>query len=308
MYDFFKVKGGKNHQEFKHPYFKRDNFKDLVFIRRKSMHKSHSGGADEEADLESEMDNKIESKLEAVRKSLEIVTDQNKNLIEANKKMIANFYGYKGGYETRLKKMFFLFVTLVQSNDEDLPTAFKNSLEQLSTEFSGLGLKMEEKDIPSLIKLICKKTVSQAEVAPKLVDNLLEVLFNYFESKDSPVKWENFSWTGDSHTAPNDEPPLSLLKDDVSEGFSGLDLSYGHNQHSLKADLVRTGPIKGFLFRETTNQNLFQSPTKLNEINFDGININECDENVFLVKRNDESFLMSGANSVLMLSPVKRYL
>lgn len=305
MYDFYKVKGGKNHQEFRHPYFKRHHYKDLVYIKRKSVHKSHNNDLEPNIEEQSEANDNVQEKLEAVRKSLEIVTAQNKNLIEANKKMIAKLYNFKDEYEVRLKKLFFVFMVLVHNYDEDLLLTLKKPLEELNINVADLSGDFEGFAISKYIEQLCKRMVAQDFDNQKLLDELIDTFFCYFESKGSPIKRENFMWTDNNHYLHTDNFSISLFNAETFDGFTEP-RNHQRTYQPIRINMPQDKNARTFLFRDSTNQNLLQSPTKPNEINFDDININDDNGNALLERRDDDSFLMSGANSVLMLSPFKR--
>ena len=308
MYDFYKVKGGKNHQEFRHPYFKRGHYKDLAYIRRKSVHKNQSNDADQNIEEQSDINDNMQEKLETVKNSLEIVTAQNKELIEANKEMIAKLYNFKGEYEVRLKKLFFIFMVLVHNYDEELLKVLKKSLEQLNIDLTELTNRTEGQDMSKFVETLCKRMVSQQIDNQKLLDQLIDSFFAYFEAKGSPIKKEIFILNDNALNTHNDNFSISLFNAETVDGFAEPRSTFPRSYKPLKSEHYKEEQKRPFLFREPTNQSLLQSPSKINEINFDEINMNEDAGNMLLERRDDDSFLMSGANSVLMLSPFKRNL
>ena len=305
MYDFYKVKGGKNHQEFKHPHFRRNHYKDLAFIKRKSVHKSNMNDTEQNLDEQSEADENVQEKLEAVRKSLEIVTAQNKNLIDANKEMIAKLYNFKGEYEVRLKKLFFVFMVLVHNYDEELLLALKGPLEQLNINIAEITEDREGSEVSKYIERLCKRLVSQDFDNQKLIDQLVDIFFAYFAAKGSSIKKENFVWTDNNVSTHNDNFSISLFNAEVFDGFPEPRQTQ-HRFQPVRVDMPREEINRVFLFRDATNNNILQSPTKPNEINFDMLNVQEDNGNALMERRDEDSFYMSGANSVLMLSPFKR--
>lgn len=305
MYDFYKVKGGKNHQEFKHTHFKRNFYKDLVFIKRKSVSKSMNE-LEPQMEEHSDVDDNVQEKLDAVRKSLDIVTAQNKNLIDANKQMISKLYNFKGEYEIRIKKLFFVFMVLVHNYDDELLFVLRVPLEKLNISLNGLTESRSALDVTRYIELLCKKMVSQEVDNHKLLDDLIDVFFAYFESKGSPIKRENFNWAETNPTG-NDDFSISLFNaENTMEEVNEPKIRISRMFKANKVDVPKIEQSRTFLFRETTNQNFLNSPAKPNEINFEELNVNDEHGNALLEKRDEDSFLMSGANSVLMLSPFKR--
>lgn len=306
MYDFYKVKGGKNHQEFRHPYFRRGYYKDLAYIRRKSVHKSQNNESEHNYEEESEVNENMQEKLETVKKSLEAVTAQNKSLIEANKNMIAKLCNFKGEYEVKIKKLFFIFMVLVHNYDDELLKLLKKPLEELNVNIKELKAHTDIADVYRYIEMLCKRMVSQEIDNQKLLDKFIEIFFDYFESKGSSIKKENFNWQGNGINAHNENFSISLLNTDTPAGISEPQHKFSRVSHSIKKEAPKQETGKPFLFRDSANQNLFRSPSKFNDINFDDLNINEDTGNMLIEKREEDSFLMSGANSVLMLSPFKR--
>ena len=306
MYDFYKVKGGKNHQEFRHPYFRRGYYKELAYIKRKSVHKTNNNDSELNIDDQSDINENVQEKLEAVKKSLEVVTAQNKNLIDANKEMIAKLCNFKGEYEVKIKKLFFIFMVLVHNYDEELLNLLKKPLEQLNINIPNLKNDLQKYDVSKYIELLCKRMVSQEIDNQKLLDQFVEIFFDYFESKGSSIKKENFNWGNNGINQNSDNFSISLFNTETPAGFTELKRSNNQSFKSNRLEVPRGNVSKAYLFRETTNQNLFQSPSKANDINFDDLNMNEENGNMLIEKRDEDSFLMSGANSVLMLSPFKR--
>lgn len=308
MYDFYKVKGGKNYQEFKHPYFKQHNYKDLAFIKRKSVHKAHNTDIGGNADDQSEDNDNVQEKLEAISRSLEFVTAQNKELIEANRDIIARLYSFKNDYEARLKKLFFVFMVVIHNYDADLLAVLRQPLRQLNIGLEELTGDTGGQDMEQYIELLCKRIVSQDMDNQKLLDQLIKTFFAYFESKGTPITPNTFKWTGNTFNPHGDNLSVSLFNAETSEGFADSGSAFNRFYRSSKTDLPRLNPSRGFLFRDSTNQSFLQSPSKANEINFDDMHINEETGNMLLERRDEDSFMMSGANSVLMLSPFKRNL
>lgn len=307
MYDFYKVKGGKNHQEFKHPNFKRHYYRDLAYIKRKSVHKTNNTDFEPNIDEQSDDDNEVQEKLEAVRKSLDIVTTQNKNLIDANREMIAKLCNFKVEYEIRLKKLFFVFAVLVHNYDDELLEALKKPLEQLNIDHDGITKKKNGYDISKCIELLCKRMVINDIDNQRLLDELIDVFFGYFELKGSPIKKENFIFQENANHQHSDDFSISLFNAETMDDLVNPQVRNSLCFKTPKSNMPKVEINRMLFFRDTSCQNLLQSPSKPNEINFDDLNLNDDDNgNALLEKRDEDSFLMSGANSVLMLSPFKR--
>lgn len=305
MYDFYKVKGGKNHQEFKHTHFRRNHYKELAYIKRKSVHKSMNE-FEPNMDEQSDMDDNVHDKLEAVRRSLEIVTAQNKSLIDANKEMISRLYNFKSEYEVRLKKLFFIFMVLVHNYDDELLLVLRRPLVNLNINIDNILEDRSNIDVARYIEALCKRMVSQDIDNHKLLDELIDVFFSYFESKGSTLKKENFNWFKNGNQINGADFSISLFDAEPVDNASDPKINIAQMFKANKVDIPKIAINRTFLFRESTNQHFLQSPSKPNEINFDELNNNEDNGNALLEKRDDDSFLMSGANSVLMLSPFKR--
>lgn len=50
-----------------------------------------------------------------VEESLNIISDQNKRLVESNKDLVCQLYFFKKEYEIRMRKLLFLFFFLIQN-------------------------------------------------------------------------------------------------------------------------------------------------------------------------------------------------
>ena len=86
MYGFHKVKNDRGVHEFKHPQFKKDHYEELAHIKRKNI-LIGKDSEQQEKELDAEEFGKLKEKLENTKVSLETVTQQNINLISANKEV-----------------------------------------------------------------------------------------------------------------------------------------------------------------------------------------------------------------------------
>ena len=151
MYGFHKVKNDRGVHEFKHPQFKKDHYEDLAHIKRKNI-LIGKDSEQQEKELDAEEFGKLKEKLETTKVSLETVTQQNINLISANKEVAGQLYNFKQDYENRLSKFFFMFYFIINSKNEGLLGLLKKTL---------LDLGIQYEDDPS--KSIEQRTLEAAE-------------------------------------------------------------------------------------------------------------------------------------------------
>lgn len=130
MYGFHKVKNDRGVHEFKHPQFKKDHYDELAHIKRKNILIGR-GDEQQEKELDTEEFDKLKDKLDATKGTLEAVTQQNINLISANKEVAGQLYNFKQDYENRLSKFFFMFYFIVNSKNEELLNLLKKTLMDL---------------------------------------------------------------------------------------------------------------------------------------------------------------------------------
>lgn len=151
MYGFHKVKNDRGVHEFKHPQFKKDHYEELAHIKRKNI-LIGKDSEQQEKELDAEEFSKLKEKLDTTKVSLETVTQQNINLISANKDVASQLYNFKQDYENRLSKFFFMFYFIINSKNEGLISLLKKTL---------LDLGVSYEDDPS--KSIEQRTIEAAE-------------------------------------------------------------------------------------------------------------------------------------------------
>ena len=134
MYGFHKVKNDRGVHEFKHPQFKKDCYEELAHIKRKNI-LIGKDSEQQEKELDAEEFGKLKEKLETTKVSLETVTQQNINLISANKEVAGQLYNFKQDYENRLSKFFFMFYFIINSKNEGLLSLLKKTLLDLGVAF-----------------------------------------------------------------------------------------------------------------------------------------------------------------------------
>ena len=178
MYGFHKVKNDKSVHEFKHPNFKKGHYDDLAHIKRKNI-VLQKGEENHEKELDTNEYIKLKETLERTKASLETLTQQNINLIAANKEVAGKLYNFKHDYESRLKKLFFMFYFLINSKDEKLLNLLKKTLIELGVAFDGDKNKSYEEQTSEVIEHINRRILNNNNSEQIVISKLLNTFTEY---------------------------------------------------------------------------------------------------------------------------------
>lgn len=179
MYGFHKVKNDRGVHEFKHPQFKKGHYEELAHIKRKNILIEKDDEDQQNKELDAEEFIRLRDKLEATKVSLETVTQQNMNLISANKDVAGQLYGFKQDYENRLSKFFFMFYFLVNSKEEGLSKLLKKTLMDLGIYFDEDDSKTSEQRILEASDYISNQILLNPNTEHTIMNKLLNT-FTFF--------------------------------------------------------------------------------------------------------------------------------
>ena len=114
MYDFHKVKNLDGFHEFKHDNFNKDSPESIEQIKRK-QNDNQNVSEEFPGDRGKVMNEyqKLKKNYTEIEESLNIISDQNKRLVESNKDLVCQLYFFKKEYEIRMRKLLFLFFFLI---------------------------------------------------------------------------------------------------------------------------------------------------------------------------------------------------
>ena len=263
MYGFHKIKNDKGVHEFRHPHFRKGNYDDLVNIKRKNFI-NQKGEENNEKDLNVDEYNQLKETLERTKASLETLTQQNINLISANKEVAGKLYNFKHDYESRLKKLFFMFYFLINSKDEKLLNLLKKTLIELGVAFDGNKNKNYEEQTSEVIEHINRKILASNNSEQIIISKLLNTFTDYVTSAgyfSDEVNLKSFEMKMGEHQNKNESdgfefqyinsPRKSIQSLNVnvkSEAVSECDFS---GQNSV---LLQKSPVPQFDMYDNTNK------------------------------------------------------
>lgn len=183
MYGFHKIKNDRSIHEFRHPSFRKGHYDDLAHIKRKNI-TNQKGDENIDKELDTDEYNKLRETLERTKASLETITQQNINLIAANKEVASKLYNFKHDYESRLKKLFFMFYFLINSKDEKLLNLLKKTLIELGVAFDGDKNKNYEEQTSEVIGHINRKILVSSSSEQIVISKLLNTFTEYITSNE----------------------------------------------------------------------------------------------------------------------------
>lgn len=253
MYGFHKIKNDRGVHEFRHPSFKKGHYDDLANIKRKNI-TNQKGEEHQEKELDTDEYNKLRETLEHTKASLESITQQNINLITANKEVAGRLYNFKHDYEAKLKKLFFMFYFLINSKDARLLEILKKLLTDFGLAFDSEKSKNYEEQTAEIIDHINRKILinsnSEQIVVTKLLNAFTEYISTagYFDEEinlkpletgvvDNENGYDRSAFEFQYITSPR-KSIQSLNVNLKSETISECDFS-GHNSIMQKSPLLR---------------------------------------------------------------------
>lgn len=187
MYGFHKVKNDRGVHEFKHPQFKKDHYEDLAHIKRKNI-LIGKDSEQQEKELDAEEFGKLKEKLETTKVSLETVTQQNINLISANKEVAGQLYNFKQDYENRLSKFFFMFYFIINSKNEGLLGLLKKTLLDLGIQYEDDASKSIEQRTLEAAEYINNQVLVNSNCDHTIMNKLLNAFTFYVNVGDHSIE------------------------------------------------------------------------------------------------------------------------
>jgi len=179
MYGFHKVKNDRGIHEFKHPQFVKGHYEELANIKRKNILIGKEDEDQQAKELDAEEFIKLRNKLETTKTSLETVTQQNMNLILANKEVAGQLYSFKQDYETRLSKFFFMFYFLVNNKNRGIVRILKKTLLDLGISYNDTDQISKEQRISEASDYINNQILINAHSEHTIMNKLLNA-FSFF--------------------------------------------------------------------------------------------------------------------------------
>ena len=146
MYSFYKVKSRRNQQEFRHPFFRRDQPDDLKYIKRKNVNKRLKQMPETPVKEEplTLSHSKVCEQIEKLQGVLDFIAEQNRTLAQTNRNIVGQLFSSKSYCEAQIRDFIsMMFVTMSVPN-----TRLINDIRQYmgNLEFDASSLPM-----PSLL-------------------------------------------------------------------------------------------------------------------------------------------------------------
>ena len=184
MYNFYKVKSKRNQQEFRHPFFRKDQAADLKYIKRKNVNKNFKERSEcTQKEDQSTMSNAtIKEQIDKLQGVLDFISEQNKTLVNTNKDIVTQLYNSKTSCEAQVKEFIaMLFVTISVSNTK-LTGALKDYLASLKINQSMIPNSVFlERNLTNIDAIIQNNTEKDFNI-PKAMDQLLCIYKSYLPS------------------------------------------------------------------------------------------------------------------------------
>lgn len=135
MYSFHKVRDQKYRYEFRHPFFKKDNFDDLKYIRRKCVKSLKKKDLRQKTQKNNLSNNRnLYGQVVEMEKILEMTVKQNTVLVGINKQMVDEMKSIEVNFKSRVNNLMGLMVENVRNPESNLSINFRNHKTDLQKE------------------------------------------------------------------------------------------------------------------------------------------------------------------------------
>lgn len=187
MYSFYKVKTKRNRQEFRHPFFRRDQPDDLKYIKRKNVNKKmrNTCGSKIMDDKISQQKTNIREQIDKLKGLLEFIAEQNQALEQTNTNILTQLFNARSFCESQLREFIsMIFVTLKVPNAK--------LMNELRDYLAGLKIDMATLPIHALISSNVANFESYLRNHSNRSLDIQEAMENILEIYKSHLPEENF--------------------------------------------------------------------------------------------------------------------
>lgn len=187
MYDFHKVKNPFGYHQFRHEKFKRGRIEDLKLIRRKMNVGDEADNPKADSKSIVVEFSRLKRSTTELEESLRTVASQQRQLIEANKDLVAHLYFYKTDTELKTRKLLFLFFILMNRFTPELLGAIKSTLakDNIINEGEASNSAISLKNIGQFIKKISQRLIFGNEKEDFSLDKLMEIFTSYLKERET---------------------------------------------------------------------------------------------------------------------------
>lgn len=134
------MKNKDGSHEFKHLKFKRHGVKEIIEIKRKATEPKNEGNEDKNSELMNKF-NDLKKNYQENKNSLDLISSQNKRLIDVNKELINKLYLFNEKYKIRIRKVLFIFYICSNYHDKEIEERLIKEMKEIGVE------KIEEKEL-----------------------------------------------------------------------------------------------------------------------------------------------------------------
>lgn len=138
---------------------------------------------------------KLKKNYKEIEESLNIISDQNKRLVESNKDLVCQLYFFKKEYEIRMRKLLFLFFFLIQNYSPNLIDIIYKSIENsplFNNDEKG-NKNLSTMHLKSFIDSISKKLLFNNDESETWLNSLFDIFSKFL--KEQNISQDKNNWT-----------------------------------------------------------------------------------------------------------------
>lgn len=142
MYSFYKVKSMRNRQEFRHPFFRRDQPNDLKYVKRKNVNKNQRNNCESRIKSERIIQTKTNTKdqIDKLKAALDFIAEQNKTLRQTNLDIVTQLYSAKDLCQSQLRDFISMMFVMMNVPNAKLVNEIKDRLDKLKIDLASVPI------------------------------------------------------------------------------------------------------------------------------------------------------------------------
>lgn len=197
MYSFYKVKSKRNLQEFRHPFFRKDQANDLKYIKRKNVNKklklvNNCWSKGDQIDVSK---NQVKEQIDKLQSVLEFISEQNKTLAMTNRSIISQLHNSRGFCEEQIRELTAMMFVTISVNNRRLKDELRDFISSLNINLSMVPSSVFGErnliNVDSVIQSSSESNFNLYAVVDKFLDiyrahQVCEIDIQTFSSKEIP--------------------------------------------------------------------------------------------------------------------------
>ena len=185
MYNFYKVKSKRNQQEFRHPFFRRDQADDLKYIKRKNVNKKFKECSESPVKEETvHLSNiNVKEQIDKLQGVLDFIAEQNKTLVKTNKDIVAQLYNSKMICEAQIKEFLAMMFVTINISNAKLTNELKDYLASLKINQSMIPNSVFLERNLTNIDAIIQNNIDKDFSIPSAMEQLLRIYKSYLPNR-----------------------------------------------------------------------------------------------------------------------------